>query len=225
MARDISKHKRAFVLLSGGVDSATCLYLAREHMKKVGGKVQAYSMNYGQRHLKETECAENLCKGLGIKFKVIDIRGFATGMLTDNTQIVPDISYDEIKGISPTYVPFRNGFMLSRLAAEAQQYANEVSTLFDPNEDGGNYVPEDLVWMYFGAHAEDSENWAYPDCTPEFIGAMANAIYIGTYRAVRLLTPFAFSSKADIIRTGRRLKVLSELYRRKAAVLLTKGCR
>ncbi len=61
--------------------------------------------------------------------------------------------------------------------------------------------------IYFGAHADDAANWAYPDCTPEFIGGMANAIYIGTYHKIRLYTPLMFMNKAAIIRLGNDLEV------------------
>jgi 7-cyano-7-deazaguanine synthase len=61
--------------------------------------------------------------------------------------------------------------------------------------------------LYFGAHAEDARAWAYPDCTPEFIGAMANAIYIGSYQQLRLRTPLEWLTKADIIQLGDRLGV------------------
>ena len=61
--------------------------------------------------------------------------------------------------------------------------------------------------IYFGAHAEDAQNWAYPDCTPEFIGAIANAIYIGTYHTVRLHTPLQWMTKSSIIRLGSELGV------------------
>lgn len=206
MSNTTEQYKRAFVLLSGGIDSTTCLYKAKRHMDEVGGKVHAFSMDYGQRHAKEMDCAKKLCQDLGITHEILDIKGFAGNtMLTDETQEVPDCSYKDIEGISPTYVPFRNGFMLSRLAAKAQEYVHNLIQVhsIDPNDK----LLEDLVWIYFGAHAEDSENWAYPDCTPEFIGAMANAIYIGTYKSVRLLAPFAYASKAEIIRQGHRIGV------------------
>lgn len=212
--------KKAFVLLSGGIDSTTCLALAIEHMKQVNGVVETYSMDYGQRHIKEAECAQQIADYYKVKHTVIDVRG-ALGldsMLTDASQEVPNISYAEIKGVSPTYVPFRNGFMLSRLAAEAQRYANKVHKYLDKQSSmGGHWSPvpdkdfEDIVTIYFGAHAEDAQNWAYPDCTPEFVGAMANAIYIGTYRAVRLVTPFNYASKTDIVRKGFSLQVPYEL--------------
>lgn len=209
MRMDPAPLKRAFVALSGGIDSTTCLYKAKEHMDKVGGKVVAFSMDYGQRHKKEITQAKLICEREGIEFQTLDISGFATGMLTDTSVDVPDCSYDDIEGISPTYIPFRNGYMLSTLAAKGQEYVNKCLT-----EYSGGSKPElreidtkDLVWLYFGAHAEDAENWAYPDCTPEFVGSMASAIYIGTYYTVRVVTPFLNSSKEDIIRAGARIGV------------------
>lgn len=195
--------QRSYVLLSGGIDSGTCLALAKEQAKQIGGDVVAVSMDYGQRHLKETECAKALCEHFAVPHEILDIRG-ALGkdsMLTDATQEVPNISYDEITGISPTYVPFRNGFMLARLAAYAQEYVMQVKASH-PDSD-----LRDLVNIYIGTHAEDAKNWAYPDCTPEFIGAMTNAIYTGTYYSVRLLAPFLYASKDQIIAAGAKLHV------------------
>ena len=65
----------------------------------------------------------------------------------------------------------------------------------------------DAEAVYYGAHAEDAKNWAYPDCTPEFIGAQANAIYIGTYHKIRLHTPWMWLRKDEIITDGERLGV------------------
>ncbi|KKL66142.1 hypothetical protein LCGC14_2147910 [marine sediment metagenome] len=187
---DYPKIKMALVLLSGGIDSTTCLYIAREEFGNVN--VTGLSINYGQRHLKETEQAKEICDGAArVDFEMLDIPGMPKSMLTDPEVEVPNVSYSEIEGVSPTYVPFRNGQLLSRAAAYAQ--ANEYTDI------------------YFGAHAEDALNWAYPDCTPEFIGAMANAIYVGTYHQVRLITPLEWLTKCEIIRLGERLGVPWEL--------------
>ena len=208
------KYSRSYVLLSGGVDSATCLAIAADYHQKNGGEVHAVSIDYGQRHLKETECAAKLCDRYGIKHKVLDVQG-ALGrksMLTDATQEVPNISYDEITGISPTYVPFRNGFMLARLAAHAQEYVMRVDAELKKEyptmpAEFRQEVLKDLVLLYIGTHAEDAKNWAYPDCTPEFIGPMAAAIYVGTYFSTKLLAPLLYMSKDDIIRKGSQLGV------------------
>src|SRR5690606_32391056 len=61
--------------------------------------------------------------------------------------------------------------------------------------------------LAYGAHAEDAQNWAYPDCTPEFIGAMANAIFIGSYQRLRLWAPLMNMQKYQIVRVGADLGV------------------
>ena len=204
------QYKKAFVLLSGGVDSTTTLAKAIEDLGSAK-KVIAVSINYGQRHNIEIERAARMALHYDVEHRILDVASaLGNSMLTDSDQQIPDISYAEIQGISPTYVPFRNGFMLARLAAEAQNYVNEVFHDINSSSPVAEAALEDLkdlVWLYFGAHAEDSANWAYPDCTPEFVGAMANAIYIGTYQAVRLLTPFNYNTKAEIIAAGVRLGV------------------
>lgn len=193
---------KAAVLLSGGIDSTTCLYYA---VTAHGAEnVIALSVNYGQRHLKETEYAEASCHRLGIRgHHVVDLSGIIPpSMLTNSDEEVPSISYDEITGVSPTYVPFRNGFLLSAAASVfhgliTKKYFGELSAVKDSGEHA----------LYFGAHAEDAARWAYPDCTPEFIGAMANAVYVGTYGEVRLHTPLQWLTKKDIIRLGESLGV------------------
>jgi 7-cyano-7-deazaguanine synthase len=108
--------------------------------------------------------------------------------------------------VSPTYVPFRNGTMLAAIAAYAQQWVNKFLDTLE--KDKAHFdSPEDLAAIYYGAHSEDAANWAYPDCTPEFNGAMANAIYIGTYRQIRLVTPLQWLTKEEVVRLGTRLGV------------------
>ncbi len=178
---------KAFVLLSGGIDSSTCLGLAVLHYGNMN--VTAISVNYKQRHIKELACAKDVVE----HFKVWDHRIIVgpqdlNSMLNDANQEIPDVTYDEIEGVSPTYVPFRNGQLLSLIAAQAH-----MEVMDDKDE---------LAVIYFGAHAEDAANWAYPDCTPEFVGAMANAIYVGTYHQVRLEAPFQYQKKSAIIKEG-----------------------
>lgn len=186
---------KAFVLLSGGIDSTVCLYLARRQF----GQVEGVSIDYGQRHRKEMEFARASCRALDIDHHILDIsKVMPRTMLTDETKAIPEVAYSEIFGVSPTYVPFRNGFML---AAVTSYVAGEY-------DDANQGDREDDEWaIYFGAHAEDAQSWAYPDCTPEFIGAMANAIWVGSYRTIRLMTPLQWANKQDIIRLGETLKV------------------
>ena len=91
-------------------------------------------------------------------------------------------------GISPTYVPFRNGLMLAALASIAQADAEARA-------------------IYYGAHAEDAERDAYPDCSIEFIQAMGDAIRIGTYEQIQLHAPLSQMTKADVVAYGKTLYV------------------
>ncbi len=197
---------RAFVLLSGGIDSTVCLFKAHQDFD---GNVEGISINYGQRHIKETEYAAKSCAYLGVKHRIVDLSGIVPKtMLTDETSTIPNKSYAEIEGVSPTYVPFRNGLLLSAVTSIVHgEYVKQVDEItyggFDFDQD--NKPPE---WgIYIGVHAEDAQNWAYPDCTSEFTGAMANAIYIGTYRAIRLHTPLQWMNKQEIITLGDQLNV------------------
>ena len=180
----------AYVLLSGGVDSATAVTRALVNHDTV----RCVSVNYRQRHLRELNSAQQIAGHYGCRHEIIPIL-FPRTMLTDDSIDVPNVSYDEIDGVSPTYVPFRNGLMLSTLVSKI------AGELLDPSREGYEDFNKDVV-IYWGAHAEDAASWAYPDCTPEFIGAMANAIYVGTYHKIRLVTPFAASMKHEIISYG-----------------------
>lgn len=201
---------KAFVLLSGGIDSTTCLYDALANYDEV----QAISINYGQKHFKETRFANETCQAIGVDHKILDIRGLLDGdgvMLTDADTSIPSIDYADIEGVSPTYVPFRNGTLLSVITAQAQKW---VMQEIEKQKDSSDLSDQELLdlmrdssGVYLGAHAEDAHNWAYPDCTPEFNGAMSNAIYTGTYYTVRLRTPLLNMTKAEVIQYGDRLGV------------------
>src|SRR5579864_3867604 len=106
---------KAFVLLSGGIDSTTCLYLA---CRQFDGRVTGISINYGQRHSKEIEYAKKSCAKVGVPHHTLDLSGIVPKtMLTDPKSDVPNISYSDIQRVSPTYVPFRNGLMLSAITS------------------------------------------------------------------------------------------------------------
>lgn len=179
----------AFVLLSGGVDSSTCLGIAIN--RHTPAWTTAIGIDYGQRHKKELECALKQCETYGIDQVVLNLGDQPKSMLTDPNAEVPNISYREIVGVSPTYVHFRNGQMLSKIAAYASSKLGE----------------KDTATIYFGAHAEDAAGDAYPDCRLDFVGAMAAAIYIGTYHKVRLSAPLIELQKYQIVQWGAKLDV------------------
>jgi len=190
------QNRKAFALLSGGLDSTTTLYQA---MRDYGQNVEAFSIDYGQRHIKESNYAEHTCAKLGIPFDIIHLGGIlGKSMLTDDSIPVPNVSYKDIKGVSPTYVPNRNMTFIAAITSKAMQWVNEELKEGRTNPQAG---------VYFGAHADDALNWAYPDCTPEFIGAMANAVHVASYFHVRLHTPVMWLTKSQIVLLGQKLGV------------------
>lgn len=192
--------RRAFVLLSGGLDSTTALAIAERDANTIwNGGIECVSIDYGQRHQKEIKHAAHIAWLYDCQHSVLTLPDLLAGgsMLTDAGKEIPNVSYDEIEGVSPTYVPFRNGLMISMIAAHAQRWVNSAQKN-QPRHEAG---------VFIGAHAEDAANWAYPDCTPEFIGAMANALYIGTYGAVRLHAPLMNMTKQEIVKRADALIV------------------
>ena len=188
---------KALVLLSGGVDSSTCLALAKE---KYGDNVLALSMSYGQKHSRELESARALAKFYHVQLLEMDLaKIFAhsnCSLLQGSSEDVPQGTYAEqleaqSNSTVSTYVPFRNGLFLSTAASIALEYACDV--------------------IYYGPHADDAAGNAYPDCSPEFNAAMQQAIYLGSGKKLRLEAPFVDKTKKDIVHEGLRLGVPYEL--------------
>ncbi|MBQ5474843.1 MAG: 7-cyano-7-deazaguanine synthase QueC [Lachnospiraceae bacterium] len=193
--------KKALVLSSGGVDSTTCLSLA---INKFGSEnVTSVSFFYGQKHDKELKCARELANYYHIKHYELDLSSIMQysncSLLTNSTQEIKHQSYAEQiaengEGRVSTYVPFRNGLMLSAAAALADSiYENEECDI------------------YIGAHADDAAGNAYADCSTEFVDAMAKAINIGTYEKINIIAPFVDSNKAGVVKKGLELKTPYEL--------------
>ena len=184
--------KRAVVLLSGGLDSATTLAIARSE----GFECCGLTFRYGQRHKQEIESAKKIADSLGtIEHRIIDIdlAGFGGSALTDSTIEVPkdraDLgNYDQIP---LTYVPARNTIFLSYALAWA-----EVLGAFD---------------IYIGVNVTDYSG--YPDCRAEFIAAFEKTANLATAAAVErkgryhVHTPIIDMTKAEIILAGTKLGV------------------
>ncbi|MGA7595768.1 MAG: 7-cyano-7-deazaguanine synthase QueC [Gallionella sp.] len=178
--------KRAVVLLSGGLDSATVLAMAREQ----GFECYALSVDYGQRHHAELAAAQKVARTLGAReHRVvnIDLTGFGGSALTDDNIAVPESASN---GIPVTYVPARNTIMLSLALAWA-----EVLQAQD---------------IFFGVNAVDYSG--YPDCRPEYVEAFERLANLATQAAVEgkpltLHAPLLRLTKAEIIRQGMRLGV------------------
>ncbi len=178
--------KNAVILLSGGLDSATVLALARQQ----GYACHALSVDYGQRHHAELAAAQRVAQALGaVEQRVIslDLTGFGGSALTDARIAVPE---QATTGIPLTYVPARNTIMLSLALAWA-----EVLQARD---------------IFIGVNAVDYSG--YPDCRPEYIAAFERMANLATRAAIEgnhltLHAPLLRLSKADIIKLGVRLGV------------------
>lgn len=183
--------QKAVVLLSGGLDSATVLAIARAE----GYDAYALSFSYGQRHAWELECARRVAAALGAKehrVAEIDLRAFGGSALTAEMDVPKGRTEDEMKGEIPiTYVPARNTIFLSFALAWA-----EVLGASD---------------IFLGVNALDYSG--YPDCRPEFIEAFERLANLATKAGVegrqrlKIHTPLIALTKAQIIRRGLELGV------------------
>jgi 7-cyano-7-deazaguanine synthase len=183
--------KSAIVLLSGGLDSATALAVARRD----GFRCDALTIAYGQRHAAELDAARRVAEQLGaVEHRVVplDLRAFGGSALTSDLDVPKDRSAEDMgEGIPITYVPARNTLFLALALAWA-----EVCGSFD---------------IYVGVNAVDYSG--YPDCRPEFIAAFENLANLATKAGVekrgrfRIHAPLVQLSKAEIIRLGMSLGV------------------
>ena len=181
-----SLNKRAVILLSGGLDSATVLAMARAQ----GLDCHTLSVSYGQRHQAELNAAARVASALGARahrIMHVDLGRIGGSALTDKSIEVPT---EAGEGIPVTYVPARNTIMLSLAMAWAE--------VLDARE------------IHVGVNAVDYSG--YPDCRPEFVAAFQNLANVATKAGVEgrgpiIKAPLIDMSKADIIRTGTGLGV------------------
>ena len=180
--------KKALCIISGGMDSTTCAYMAKHE----GYEIIGLHFDYNQRTMnKERECFEKICDELGAKKIIINadfIANIGSNALTDFNVAVPKKSSG--KKVPVTYVPFRNGIFLSIAAAVAE--VNECEAI------------------YIGVVWEDSSG--YPDCQEEFITAIQKAINLGiaTKKKIKIEMPLVHLSKAQIVQTALDLGVALE---------------
>ncbi len=182
--------KHAIVLLSGGLDSATTLAIARSQ----DYATYALSFDYGQRHQRELEAAKKVAKSLGAREHrtvKIDNQIFGGSALTNHVDVPKSRSEEEIgSGIPATYVPARNTIFLAHALAWAETI-------------GAGHI-------FIGANAIDYSG--YPDCRPEFIALFEMLANVGTKAGaegarIQIHAPLIKLSKAEIIRKGVELQV------------------
>ncbi|CEP66265.1 Queuosine biosynthesis protein QueC [Moorella glycerini] len=181
--------EKVIVVLSGGLDSTTCMAIARA----AGKEIYPLTFAYGQKHTVELEAARQVASYYGVsgRHKIINLEGLLSGSaLTDADKEIPTgRSISEIGRVIPsTYVPARNIVFLALALAQAE--------------------PLDARAIYLGVNALDFSG--YPDCRPEFISAFQEVINKGTAAGVeghgiRIETPLIHLTKAEIIKTGIKL--------------------
>ena len=186
MAGETEQPKRAVVLLSGGLDSATVLAIAGGQ----GYELYALSFSYGQRHMIELEAARRVAASIGVKdhrIADIDLRVFGGSALTGDIDVPKGRGTDEMShGIPITYVPARNTIFLSFALAWAEVLGSSD--------------------IFIGVNALDYSG--YPDCRPEFIEAFEKMANLATKagvegrQALKIHTPLIALTKAEIIRQG-----------------------
>lgn len=177
--------KRAVVLLSGGLDSTTCAYLARQ----AGYAIYALSFDYGQRLKREVRSAEAVARAVGAKEHQVvrfDLRQWGGSSLTSDEAVPQGRSAADMEsGIPSTYVPGRNLIFLSFGVSYAEATGAEA--------------------VYIGVNALDYSG--YPDCRPEFVAAMQDIARLGTKAGdeghpIRIEAPLLYLTKAGIVRAG-----------------------
>ncbi|APX72070.1 7-cyano-7-deazaguanine synthase QueC [Companilactobacillus allii] len=190
---------KAVVLLSGGMDSAVCLAKIIEEYGN--NNVMAVGFRYGQKHQQNHYYAKKIADYFNVKMIDLDIdvrafKGSDSTLLNDKKikhESYAQVLKDSDTGIADTYVPFRNGLMLSQVAALA--YSQKA-----------NYV-------VYGAHKDDYAGNAYPDTSPAFYKAMNEAINVGTNGKINVIAPLINMDKAGVVKLGTQLGVPFEFTR------------
>ena len=178
---------KAVILLSGGLDSAVALYLAKQR----GFDCRSLVFNYGQRHNKEIKCAKKIALKAGCDYKLLNISlPWKGSLLLEGRKKLPAASNRFNKNIPSTYVPGRNIIFLSF----ALSYAEAIGAQS----------------IFIGAHNQDYSG--YPDCRPEFFKAFSAMALKGTKagaenKRIIIEAPLLNKGKAEIIKIGAKLKV------------------
>ena len=183
--------RKAVILLSGGLDSATCLAIANNN----GYELHSLSFKYGQRHEFEIGAAKKLAKSMGVTNHIvmnINLREFGGSALTDNIEVPKNRNESDISSEIPvTYVPARNTIFLS--------FALAFAETIESND------------IFIGVNALDYSG--YPDCRPEYIEAFENMARLATKKSIEssdsidIHTPLINLTKAEIIKRGMDLGV------------------
>ncbi len=172
--------KDSVIIVSGGMDSITMLHEFKDRI------ALGVSFNYGSNHNnREIPFAEMHCQRLGIPHITIDLAfmpQYFKSSLLEGADAIPEGNYDD-ENMKSTVVPFRNGIMLSIAVGIAESH----------------HLKHVLMANHGGDHA------IYPDCRPDFVGAISEAAQAGTYEKVTIEAPYTNITKTDIARHGKAL--------------------
>lgn len=175
--------EKAVVVCSGGMDSTTLLY----DVISQGYDVSVLSFDYGQKHVKELDCAKKICKMFGVSHRIVNIgalNSLAPSSLTREKLSVPEGRYDD-ESMKQTVVPNRNMVMLALATSYAISWGAKT--------------------IFYGAHSGD--HTIYPDCRKEFVEQLGKAIQLCDWNKVELVAPYLGIDKGDIAIKGRQLGV------------------
>jgi 7-cyano-7-deazaguanine synthase len=189
---EVRSQKKAVVLLSGGLDSTTTLYMALNE----GYECHCLIVDYGQKHKKEIKHAQDIAAKCKCKHYIVKLSlPWQGSSLTDENIAMPERRLEDISGEIPsTYVPSRNTIFLSIAAALAETLGAEA--------------------IFIGANSIDYSG--YPDCRPEYLDAFQDVINKGTKagvegKPIEIIAPLIDKTKHEIVKIGKRLKVPHEL--------------
>lgn len=171
--------KSGIILMSGGMDSTSLLYLALN----LGGKIAALSVNYGQRHSRELEAAKEICRRASVEHRILhlqSLRDLMGGSSQTSTEIeVPEGHYAE-ESMKKTVVPNRNMVLLSMAGAWCISKG----------------------WDYVGYAAHAGDHTIYPDCREVFVDALSKAFALCDWKPPTLQAPFADITKGQVAKIG-----------------------
>lgn len=176
-------NKKAVIILSGGLDSTTLAYF----LVNQGYDLEAISFDYGQKHVKELECAKITCNKLKINHTIIPMSWFGilvNSTLTQADRAVPEGHYAD-ENMRRTVVPHRNTIMAT--------IANAIG------------ISKDITTLALGVHAGD--HFIYPDCRPVFIKCLEELFTLSADQKIEILAPFQNTDKTGILRKGLELEV------------------
>tara|TARA_R100001443_G_scaffold3945_1_gene11911 strand:- start:28804 stop:29469 length:666 start_codon:yes stop_codon:yes gene_type:complete len=174
--------KKAIVLLSGGQDSTTCLYWALRNFKKV----LAIGFDYGQKHLKEIECAKKICKDVGVPYELINIKELlGNSALTNHNQDI-NSNHKDLEHLPASFVPARNALFLT------------VATTYAFNNGIKNIITGTCQTDYSG----------YPDCRQVFINSLSVSLSLALDTDIKIHTPLMYLDKAQTWKLAKDLDCL-----------------